>query len=138
MSKTEMDSKVALLKDCAKKYETNGKSSLTDAEYDALMRELTWFEEQYPQLIPPDSPTQRAGAVVLEELSTAQARGASRGQGDREERGEAGSRPVSLHVLTSVESGAASVTLHGIRGGRAAVQSTAGVGVAVGLGRQLG
>ena len=36
---------------------------LTDAEYDALMRELVALEEAHPELRTPDSPTQRVGAV---------------------------------------------------------------------------
>lgn len=35
---------------------------ISDAEYDALMRELKRLEEQYPQFITPDSPTRRVGA----------------------------------------------------------------------------
>jgi len=35
---------------------------LTDAEYDALFRELVAIEEEYPALRTPDSPTQRVGA----------------------------------------------------------------------------
>ncbi len=34
---------------------------VSDAEYDELMQELRRLEEQYPQLITPDSPTQRVG-----------------------------------------------------------------------------
>jgi len=34
---------------------------ITDAEYDALFRELVELETQYPELITPDSPTQRVG-----------------------------------------------------------------------------
>jgi DNA ligase (NAD+) len=34
---------------------------ISDAEYDALMRELRKLEELYPELITPDSPTQRVG-----------------------------------------------------------------------------
>jgi DNA ligase (NAD+) len=34
---------------------------ISDAEYDALMRELRRLEELYPELITPDSPTQRVG-----------------------------------------------------------------------------
>ena len=34
---------------------------ITDAEYDALFRELVELEAQYPELITPDSPTQRVG-----------------------------------------------------------------------------
>jgi DNA ligase (NAD+) len=33
-----------------------------DAEYDRLMRELRELEAQHPELITPDSPTQRVGA----------------------------------------------------------------------------
>ncbi|MBC7287798.1 MAG: NAD-dependent DNA ligase LigA [Armatimonadetes bacterium] len=41
---------------------------ISDAEYDALMAELREIEEQYPELITPDSPTQRVGAPPREEL----------------------------------------------------------------------
>lgn len=36
-----------------------------DSEYDRLMRELQALEQQYPDLIVPDSPTQRVGAEPL-------------------------------------------------------------------------
>ena len=39
---------------------------ISDAEYDELMRELKQLEEQYPQLLTPDSPTQRVGAAPIE------------------------------------------------------------------------
>src|ERR1700733_7078320 len=39
---------------------------LTDAEYDALMRELRDLEAQHPELITPDSPTQRVGGKPRE------------------------------------------------------------------------
>ena len=42
---------------------------ITDAEYDALYRELTKLEEQYPELVTPDSPTQRVGGAPLEKFS---------------------------------------------------------------------
>ena len=35
---------------------------VSDAEYDALFRELQTLEAQYPQLVTPESPTQRVGA----------------------------------------------------------------------------
>lgn len=38
---------------------------ITDAEYDQLLRELTELESQYPDLLAPDSPTQRVGAPPL-------------------------------------------------------------------------
>ncbi|BCX88429.1 DNA ligase (NAD+) [Methylomarinovum tepidoasis] len=39
---------------------------ISDAEYDALMAQLRRLEEQYPELITPDSPTQRIGAPPSE------------------------------------------------------------------------
>lgn len=38
---------------------------IPDAEYDRLMRELRALEEQHPELVTPDSPTQRVGAAPL-------------------------------------------------------------------------
>ena len=43
---------------------------ISDAEYDRLMRELQSLEQQYPELITPDSPTQRVGATPLEAFET--------------------------------------------------------------------
>ncbi|EPT7054321.1 NAD-dependent DNA ligase LigA [Cronobacter sakazakii] len=40
-----------------------------DAEYDRLMRELRTLEEAHPELVTPDSPTQRVGAAPLTEFS---------------------------------------------------------------------
>ena len=39
---------------------------ISDAEYDESMRELKQLEEQYPQFLTPDSPTQRVGAAPVE------------------------------------------------------------------------
>jgi len=39
---------------------------ISDADYDKLMRELQRLEEQFPQLLTPDSPTQRVGAAPVE------------------------------------------------------------------------
>ena len=39
--------------------------AIPDAEYDRLMRELTALEQAHPQLITPDSPTQRVGGAPL-------------------------------------------------------------------------
>lgn len=43
---------------------------ISDPEYDALMRELEELERRYPELITPNSPTQRVGAPPLEEFGT--------------------------------------------------------------------
>ena len=42
---------------------------VSDAQYDALMRELRELEGEYPQHCPADSPTQRVGAAPLEAFS---------------------------------------------------------------------
>jgi DNA ligase (NAD+) len=39
---------------------------ISDAEYDELMRELTALETEHPELVTPDSPTQRVGAPPVE------------------------------------------------------------------------
>src|SRR5438046_867020 len=39
---------------------------ITDAEYDALMRQLSALETAHPELITPDSPTQRVGGKPRE------------------------------------------------------------------------
>jgi DNA ligase (NAD+) len=43
-----------------------------DAEYDRLMLRLREIESEYPQLITPDSPTQRVGAAPLSAFATVQ------------------------------------------------------------------
>ena len=40
--------------------------TLPDAEYDRLFRELQALEAQHPELLTPDSPTQRVGGRALE------------------------------------------------------------------------
>ncbi|RLF35496.1 MAG: hypothetical protein DRN08_02965, partial [Thermoplasmata archaeon] len=44
-------------------YYVLNKPEISDAEYDRLMMELKKLEEQHPELITPDSPTQRVGAA---------------------------------------------------------------------------
>jgi DNA ligase (NAD+) len=41
---------------------------IPDAEYDRLLRELQALERQHPELITPDSPTQRVGDAPLAEF----------------------------------------------------------------------
>ncbi|MBN2438773.1 MAG: NAD-dependent DNA ligase LigA [Deltaproteobacteria bacterium] len=41
---------------------------IADADYDLLLRELTDLETEFPDLITPDSPTQRVGAPPLEKF----------------------------------------------------------------------
>jgi DNA ligase (NAD+) len=41
---------------------------ITDAEYDLLFRELVQLEQEHPELLTPDSPTQRAGNDLSEDF----------------------------------------------------------------------
>ena len=43
--------------------------TVSDAEYDALYRELVALESEYPTLVTPDSPTQRVGGAPLPEFA---------------------------------------------------------------------
>ena len=45
------------------KYYVEDNPELEDWEYDKLFRELKALEEQYPELVTPDSPTQRVGGI---------------------------------------------------------------------------
>ncbi|HDO19865.1 MAG TPA: NAD-dependent DNA ligase LigA [Thermoplasmatales archaeon] len=51
-------------------YYVLNKPEISDAEYDRLMEELKRLEEMFPDLITPDSPTQRVGAPPAEEFKT--------------------------------------------------------------------
>jgi DNA ligase (NAD+) len=48
--------------------------TIPDAEYDRLFRELQQLESQYPELLTPDSPTQRVGGVPLAQFAQIQHR----------------------------------------------------------------
>ncbi|HEC94859.1 MAG TPA: NAD-dependent DNA ligase LigA, partial [Thermoplasmatales archaeon] len=51
-------------------YYVLNKPEISDAEYDKLMLELKKLEEVYPDLVTPDSPTQRVGGFPAEEFKT--------------------------------------------------------------------
>src|SRR5437868_982911 len=44
--------------------------TISDYEFDQLMRELKAIEERHPELITPDSPTQRVGGQPAKEFPT--------------------------------------------------------------------
>jgi DNA ligase (NAD+) len=52
----------------AYRYHTLDDPLISDAEYDRLVAELRGLEEQHPELITPDSPTQRVGAQPSEQF----------------------------------------------------------------------
>ena len=49
-------------------YHTLDNPTITDQEYDSYLRELYNIEEQHPELVRSDSPSQRAGGQVLDEF----------------------------------------------------------------------
>ncbi|MDX6546646.1 MAG: ligase, partial [Gaiellales bacterium] len=51
-----------LINDANHRYHVLDQPSIDDGEYDALMRELQQLEADHPELVTPDSPTQRVGA----------------------------------------------------------------------------
>lgn len=53
----------ALIEKNNRLYYDNDAPELTDFEYDALTRELKALEQQFPQLVTPDSPTQKVGGT---------------------------------------------------------------------------
>jgi DNA ligase (NAD+) len=55
-----------LLHHHAHRYYVLDAPEIPDAEYDKLFRELQALEQQHPELLTPDSPTQRVGGKVLE------------------------------------------------------------------------
>jgi DNA ligase (NAD+) len=52
------------------RYYRDDAPEISDADYDALFRELQRLEEAHPELFDPESPTQRVGAVPVEAFGT--------------------------------------------------------------------
>ncbi len=59
-----------LLHDHSHRYYVLDDPSVSDAEYDTLFRELQDLEAAHPELLTPDSPTQRVGAPPLDGFET--------------------------------------------------------------------
>jgi len=52
------------------RYYVHNDPSISDSEYDKLLRELENLESNYPHLVKPNSPTQRVGATAISEFSS--------------------------------------------------------------------
>ena len=52
------------------KYYVLDEPEISDAEYDVLFRQLEKIEEEYPELVTPESPTQRVGAEPSKEFGS--------------------------------------------------------------------
>jgi len=66
---TRVDELRALIEHHSRKYYEDDDPEISDAEFDELLRELLGIEEQFPDLVTPDSPTQRVGGYVSAQFS---------------------------------------------------------------------
>ena len=66
---TRVDELRAWINDANHRYHVLDEPTIADADYDQLMRELEALEALHPELVTPDSPTQRVGAAPSREFS---------------------------------------------------------------------
>ncbi|WP_392563766.1 NAD-dependent DNA ligase LigA [Orbus wheelerorum] len=73
-SPTEIDNQIALLRQIIRQHEYQyyvlDDPKIPDAEYDKLIANLKTLEQQYPEFITPESPTQRVGGIALSQFKT--------------------------------------------------------------------
>ena len=50
-------------------YYVKDQPDVADSEYDRLFSELKQLEEQFPEFVTPDSPTQRVGGAPLDQFA---------------------------------------------------------------------
>ena len=76
MDRKEADKKIAQLREEVRKhdrlYYEDAAPIISDREYDRLYKELADLETQFPDLVTPDSPTQRVGGKPLEAFAQIQ------------------------------------------------------------------
>ena len=67
-------SRIATLRDAIRhheeRYYVHDDPQISDAEFDELMKELQALEREHPELVTPDSPTQRVGGRPVEGFDT--------------------------------------------------------------------
>src|SRR6476660_9019469 len=72
MTTAELQARLIALRDEIRRhdylYYVKAKPEISDSAYDGLFRELSELERAHPELVTPDSPTQRVGAPPLESL----------------------------------------------------------------------
>ena len=68
MDEKRIDELVKIINKANYEYHVLDKPTITDQEYDSYLRELFKLEEEHPELVRSDSPTQRAGGKVLDEF----------------------------------------------------------------------
>ncbi|MGC1381105.1 MAG: NAD-dependent DNA ligase LigA, partial [Candidatus Baltobacteraceae bacterium] len=59
----------AQIEEASYRYYALDDPTITDAEFDALLRELIELEDEHPELRTPDSPTQRVGAIAADRFA---------------------------------------------------------------------
>lgn len=73
LNKTEAQDRIAklreLINDYRYHYHVLDESTMAESAADSLKHELSQLEEQYPELITPDSPTQRVAGVALDKFT---------------------------------------------------------------------
>jgi DNA ligase (NAD+) len=78
MDRTEAEKRIAQLRDEIRKhdrlYYDEAASTISDREYDRLYKKLVDLETEFPDLVTPDSPTQRVGGKPLEAFAQIQHR----------------------------------------------------------------
>ena len=74
MNHADAKKRIAELRDLIRHHDyvyfVEARSEISDREYDKLAAELKSLEAQYPDLVTPDSPTQRAGGQPLKEFKS--------------------------------------------------------------------
>ena len=64
--KERIDELVKIINEANHNYHVLDNPTITDQEYDKYLRELITLEEKYPELMDPNSPTQKIGGEVIE------------------------------------------------------------------------
>ncbi|NBX70458.1 MAG: DNA ligase (NAD(+)) LigA, partial [Actinobacteria bacterium] len=62
------DELVTLIEQARTNYYQHDKPTISDAEYDVAFQELTEIENQYPEIVTADSPTQSVGGEVAKDF----------------------------------------------------------------------
>ncbi len=68
MIERRIDELIKIINEADYNYHTLDNPTITDQEYDKYLRELFDLEEEYPELVREDSPTQHAGGKVIDEF----------------------------------------------------------------------
>lgn len=103
------------------KYYVDAAPEISDREFDRLLEELTEIERKHPDLVTPDSPTQRVGGAPVDELNSVRHRVAMYSiensynpdmlrEWDRSVRKALGAEPVTYVVELKIDGVAMSLT----------------------------